>query len=159
MRDCSVPREMRSPSRPTNNGFRAGHWERPDATAMCFCLTAPGKRMARLRRYAVDDTEQFGLDGDAAVLAAFAFDMNDCGAVVGGADVTHIGLAQFLGPYTGQQPSKDQCEIALSPVCLVVRILVVRDCFQKRFDGGAGEGLREGFGEFRPADELHGVGC
>jgi hypothetical protein len=98
MRDCRVPRVMRSPSRPTNNGFRAGHWERPDATAMCFCLTVPGKRMARLRRYAVDDGEQFGLDGDAAVLAAFAFDMNDCGAVVGGADVTHIGLAQFLGP-------------------------------------------------------------
>jgi hypothetical protein len=37
-----------------------------------------------------------GLDGHAAFLAAFAFDADDRGAVVGGADVADIGLAEFL---------------------------------------------------------------
>jgi hypothetical protein len=54
---------------------------KPDRAAIEVCL---------------DDREQFGLDGNAAFLAAFAVDVDDCGSVVGGADVAHIGLAEFL---------------------------------------------------------------
>lgn len=50
MRDCSVPRVMRSPLRPTNSGDPAGHRGRPDPAAAPFRFTASGNRMARLFR-------------------------------------------------------------------------------------------------------------
>lgn len=49
-RDCSVPRVMRSPLRPTNSGDPAGHRGRPDPAAAAFRFTASGNRMARLFR-------------------------------------------------------------------------------------------------------------
>ena len=43
----------------------------------------------------LDDCEEFGFDGDAAFFSAFAFDMDDAGTVVGGADVADVGFAEF----------------------------------------------------------------
>jgi hypothetical protein len=49
-RDCSVPRVMRSPSRPTKKGERAGHRDRAEPTPSALRFAAPGKRNAGLAR-------------------------------------------------------------------------------------------------------------
>ena len=85
----------------------------------------------------LDDGDQFGLDGHAAFLAAFSFDVNDCGAVVGGANVADVGLAEFLGAQAGE----NNREIALGPVGLASRAVVLRDGLQQGLDGGAEEPL------------------
>ncbi|MFZ3269331.1 MAG: hypothetical protein WA285_12005 [Mycobacterium sp.] len=45
----------------------------------------------------LDDGEQSGFDGHGAFLAAFAFDEDDGGPVIGGADIADIGLTEAAG--------------------------------------------------------------
>ena len=52
---------------------------------------------------ALKDREKFGLNGDAAFFAAFAFDVDDCGTIIGSVDVANVGPAEFLGAQAGQQ--------------------------------------------------------
>ena len=42
MRDCSVPRVIRSPSRPTNSGDRTGHRDKGDAAALVETMAREG---------------------------------------------------------------------------------------------------------------------
>ena len=51
-RDWRIPRVIRSPSRPTNSGARAGQCDRGEPAASVFRFAVPGKRIARLPRYA-----------------------------------------------------------------------------------------------------------
>src|ERR1700755_2638907 len=52
IRDCSVPRVIRSPSRPTNNGDRAGHRDKAEVLSPALRFVPAGNRIARLSRYA-----------------------------------------------------------------------------------------------------------
>ena len=67
-----------------------------------------------------DNRQWFGLDGHAAFLAAFAFDVHDRSAVVGSADVADVSLGELVCPQAGQQCGEDECEISFSPVCLAL---------------------------------------
>jgi hypothetical protein len=95
---------------------------------------------------------ELALDRYAAFLASLTFDVYDGAAVVGGADVTSVGLTQLIGAQAGQQSSEDECEISLVPVGLALGIVVARHRFQERLDSGAGESLRDGLGELWPSD-------
>ncbi len=86
-----------------------------------------------------DDCEELGFGRDAAFFPAFALDVDNRSAVIGGADISDVGLAEFLGAQPGQQCGQYDREIPLSPVSLAVGIAVLRDGFQQRFDAGAGE--------------------
>jgi hypothetical protein len=72
--------------------------------------------------------------------------VDDRGAIVGGADVSDIGLAEFVGPETGQQCCEKDREITFSPISLALRVSVLSDGFEQRLGGGAGKGLGEGPG-------------
>jgi hypothetical protein len=43
------------------------------------------------------------VDGHGAFFAAFAFDVDDGGPVIGGADIADIGSLEFLGAQAGKQ--------------------------------------------------------
>ena len=107
IRDCSVPRVIRSPSRPTNSGDRAGQWDRGEAAALVFRFSRAGEADRAAVQVCLDDGEQFGLDGHAAFLAAFAFDVDDGGPVIGGADIADICSLEFLGAQAGKQSGED----------------------------------------------------
>jgi hypothetical protein len=92
-----APDEQRGPSRPLGQGRGCGvglslyRAREADRAAVEVCL---------------DHGEQFGLDGHAAFFAAFAFDVDDGGPVVGGADIADIGSLEFLGAQAGKQPGQ-----------------------------------------------------
>jgi hypothetical protein len=46
--------------------------------------------------------------------------VNDRGAVIGGADVADVGLTQLVCPQAGQQCGQHKCEIAFSPIGLML---------------------------------------
>jgi hypothetical protein len=46
--------------------------------------------------------------------------VDDCGAVVGGADVADIGVTKLVCAEAGQQAGEDYREIALGPVGLAL---------------------------------------
>ena len=50
----------------------------------------------------LEDVDEDGFDGDAAVFVALAADLDD-GAVVGAAQVADVGAHQLVGAQTGQQ--------------------------------------------------------
>ena len=69
----------------------------------------------------LEDVDQRRLDGDPAVFAALAADVDD-GAVVGAAKVTDVGAQQFIGAQPGQQGGEDQGAVAFDPVGAPLRI-------------------------------------
>jgi hypothetical protein len=89
-----------------------------------------------------EDCEELGFDRDAAFFPAFALDMDNRSAVIGGADISDVGLAEFLGAQAGQQCGQYDREITVSPIGLALRVAVLCHGFKQRFDGGAGERLR-----------------
>jgi hypothetical protein len=50
----------------------------------------------------LEDVDEDGFDGDAAVFVALAADLKD-GAVVGAAEVADVGAQHLVGAQTGQQ--------------------------------------------------------
>jgi hypothetical protein len=48
------------------------------------------------REVLLDDGQEFGLNPHAAFFSAFTFDVDDRGAVVGGADVADVGLTGLV---------------------------------------------------------------
>ncbi len=61
MRDCSVPRVIRSPSRPTNSGAEAGHPDRGVAflAAFAFHIDHGGTVVERAHVPDIDQAEFF----------------------------------------------------------------------------------------------------
>jgi hypothetical protein len=87
-----VPRVMRSPSRPTNSGASPA-----SAKDLVRSMIWWSEALCPAVEVVLDDRYQVGLDRNASVLAAFSADMNDSAATGGGADITNVGLAQFVG--------------------------------------------------------------
>ena len=90
-------------------------------------FAALGKRTAVEVR--LNHRQQFGFDGYAAFLTDFAFDVDNCGAVVGSADVADVSLAELVCAQAGKKCGEDKCEIAFGPVGLAIRSLAPRDGF------------------------------
>ena len=86
-------------------------------------MAAAGKRVGPGVEIALEHLHQRRLDGDPAVLAALAADVDD-GAVVGAAKVTDVGAQQFIGAQPGQQRGQDQGAVALHPVGAPPRLRV-----------------------------------
>ena len=96
--------------------------------------------------------------GTAAFFAAFAFDVDDGGPVIGGADIVDVDRQEFFSAQPGKQSGENQRQIPFSPIGSALGVPVVGDGCQECCDCCAGEGLGEGLGKFRPVDQLHGVG-
>lgn len=107
----------------------------------CSAILSLGKAGGAAVEVGLDDREKFGFNGNAAFFAAFSFDVNDRGAVVGGADVTDVCLTEFLGAQSGQQRGEDDREIPFGPVGSAFRVAVLCNGLQQYFDGGAGRAL------------------
>jgi hypothetical protein len=138
-------------------------WGSLPLTGTCCTAALFGLRKAQgaAVEIGLDDGEEFGIDGDAVFFSAFAFafDVDDGAAVVGGADVTDIRTAQFVSAQPGQQRGEDDGEIMLGSIGLAFRVTVLGDGRQQRLDRGAGEGLGQIVGQFGSADQLHRVGA
>ena len=96
IRDCSVPRVIRSPSRPTNNGDRAGHRDKAEVLSPALRLVPPGNRMARLSRYASMTDRSSASIGTLRSLPPLP-DVDGRGPVIGGANIANVGEAELLG--------------------------------------------------------------
>src|SRR5271163_3577536 len=73
---------------------------RPPCQAGYFCrsaLLSARKAQGAAIKVSLNDSQEFGFDRDTAFFTAFAFHMDNRSAVVGGADVTDVGLAEFVG--------------------------------------------------------------
>jgi hypothetical protein len=77
----------------------------PLAIALLTALQGEADRASV--KVCLDDGEQSDLDGHGAFLAAFAFDVDDGGPVIGGADIVDICSTEFLGAQAGEQSGED----------------------------------------------------
>ena len=98
-----------------HQAHRAGHRDRTEPVTSILYFSVSGKPNGAAVKVCLDHRQQFGLNGDAALFSAFAFEADDRGTIVGGADVAHIGLAEFVGAQAGQQPGEDDGEINVRP--------------------------------------------
>lgn len=128
---------MRSPSRPTDNGERAAHFEGAESAASALRFVVPGNRAARLTRYSITESSSAST-GTLRSFVAFALHAENCGAVVGGADVADIGLAQLLSARASQECVEDERGIAFRPISFAIRATILRDGFQERYYRGPG---------------------
>jgi hypothetical protein len=90
----------------------------------------------------LEDGDQGRLDGDAAVLAPLAADVED-GTVIAASDVADIGIEQLVGAHAGQQDGQHERAVTLEPVAASPRLGVVVEGGDQRADGALEERLGE----------------
>jgi hypothetical protein len=55
--------------------------------------------------------------------------VDDCGSVIGGADIADVDLAELVCTKACEHRSENAREISFSPIILAFRVAVLRDSF------------------------------